>query len=215
MSILGESLPALALDPPAVPARRRLTPDARRAELLRAGERLFTERAFDDVSIEGIAEAAGVSKNLLYHYFSGKRELYLETIRASAEEMLIRTAPDMSMEPIERLRSSIDNHLRHAEEHAAGYVKLLRGAGGDPDIAAIIEDAHRRVVERTVATLPLDGNEPPPGLELALYGWIAFCDQVSVTWLERRTMSRDDVREMLVHQFVGILAVSGRTDPLA
>jgi AcrR family transcriptional regulator len=55
--------------------RRRLTPDARRAELLRAGERVFTEAAYDDVSIEQIAEAAGVSKNLLYHYFGGKRDL--------------------------------------------------------------------------------------------------------------------------------------------
>src|SRR4051812_44791315 len=133
MSILGQSLPAQTLlDLPVAAPRRRLTPDARRAELLRAGERLFTEKAFDDVSIEDIAEAAGVSKNLLYHYFSGKRELYLATIRASAEKMLIRTAPDMSMGPIERLRASIDNHLRHAEEHAAGYVKLLLGAGGDP-----------------------------------------------------------------------------------
>jgi AcrR family transcriptional regulator len=214
MSIIGEPLPALALDSPAAPPRRRLSPDARRAELLRAGERLFTEKAFDDVSIEDIAEAAGVSKNLLYHYFSGKRELYLAAIRASAEEMLVRTAPDMSMEPIPRLRMSIDNHLRHAEEHAAGYIKLLRGAGADPEITAIIEDAHRRVVERTIATLPLNGAEPPPGLELALYGWIAFVDQISIVWLERRTMSRDELREMLVHEFVGILAVSGRTDPL-
>jgi AcrR family transcriptional regulator len=63
-----------------IPPRRRLTPDARRAELLRAGERVFTEAAYEDVSIEDIALAAGVSKNLLYHYFEGKRGLYLETI---------------------------------------------------------------------------------------------------------------------------------------
>src|SRR6201992_1369364 len=100
-----------------LPIRRRLTPDARRAQLLRAGEAVFTARAFDDVSIEDIAEAAGVSKNLLYHYFSGKRELYLETIRAAANEMLERAAPAMSLEPIERLRSSIDQHIALVEEH--------------------------------------------------------------------------------------------------
>jgi hypothetical protein len=38
---------------------------------------------------------------------------------------------------------------------------------------------------------------------------------VTIAWLERRTLTRDDLREMLVHQFAGILAVSGRTDPLA
>src|SRR4051795_6504738 len=102
------------------PQRRRLTPDARRAELLRAGERVFAESAYEDVSIEQIAEAAGVSKNLLYHYFSGKRELYLETIRAASREMLARTAPDMRLEPITGLRRSIDQHLAYVEEHAAG-----------------------------------------------------------------------------------------------
>src|SRR6478672_5179439 len=141
-----------------IPTRRRLTPDARRAELLSAGEHVFTSKPLEDVSIEDIAEAAGVSKNLLYHYFSGKRELYLETIRAAADELLRRTDPDMSLPPIERLRSSIDNHLHHIEEHAEGYIKLLRGAGGDPEVLEILSAAHRRVVDRTLASLPLEGG---------------------------------------------------------
>jgi AcrR family transcriptional regulator len=197
-----------------VPQRRRLTPDARRAELLRAGERVFTESSYEDVSIEQIADAAGVSKNLLYHYFTGKRELYLETIRAATQEMLARTEPDMSLEPIARLRASIDQHLAHVEEHALGYTKLLRGAGGDAEVMAIVAAAHERVVERTIGSLPLDGGTPPAGLELALYGWVAFIDEVSIQWIENPALSRQDLREMLVHQFVGILAASAQTDPL-
>jgi AcrR family transcriptional regulator len=196
------------------PIRRRLTPDARRAELLAAGERVFTAKPFEDVSIEDIAEAAGISKNLLYHYFSGKRELYLETIRAGARAMLAHTAPDTSLEPIERLRASIDNHLGYCETHAQGYIKLLRGAGGDPEVHEIVADAQRQVVARTIASLPLEGGAPPPGLELVLYGWIAFIDHVSIAWLEKPVLSRSELREMLVHQFVGILSASGRTDPL-
>jgi AcrR family transcriptional regulator len=215
MSLVHESDPAGTLARPVVSPRRRLSRDARRAELLRAGERVFTEKAFDDVSIEDIAAAAGVSKNLLYHYFTGKRELYIATIRAATEAMLERTEPDMRLAPIERLRRSIDRHLRHVEEHAAGYIQLVRGAGSDPEIGAIVADAHRRVVKRIIGSLPLGGAAPPPGLELAVYGWIAFIDQVTIAWLQRGTLSRDDLREMLVHQFVGILAVSGRTDPLA
>src|SRR3954468_7438580 len=194
--------------------RRRLSPGARRAELLAAGEHIFTSKPYEDVSIEDIAEAVRISKNLLYHYFAGKRELYLETIRAAAHEMLRRTEPDMALEPIARLRSSIDNHLAYVEEHAEGYIKLLRGAGGDPAVHAIVADAQRRVVERTMASLPLDGGTPPPGLELALYGWIAFIDQVSIAWLENPVLSRDDLREMLVHQFVAILTASANTEPL-
>jgi AcrR family transcriptional regulator len=194
--------------------RRRLTPDARRAELLRAGERVFTERSYDEVSVEQIADAAGVSKNLLYHYFDGKRDLYLATIRAATQEMLARTAPDMRLEPITRLRSSIDQHLAYVELHAEGYIKLLRGAGGDDEVQAIVAAAHREVVERTIASLPLAGAVPPPGLALALHGWVAFIDEVSVAWLEHPALAREDLREMLVHQFVAIVAASARTDRL-
>jgi AcrR family transcriptional regulator len=199
---------------PALSTRRRLTPDARRAELLRAGEAVFTARAYDDVSIEDIAETAGVSKNLLYHYFAGKRELYLETIRAATHEMLARTEPDMSMAPIERLRSSINQHLLHAHEHAEGYTKLLRGAGGDPEVQEIVAGARRRVVERALRSLPLEGATPPPGLRLALHGWVAFIDDVSIAWLEHPTLAHEDLREMLVHQFVAIVTASARTDRL-
>lgn len=197
-----------------IPIRRRLTPDARRAELLRAGERVFSARALEDVSIEDIAEAAGVSKNLLYHYFSGKRELYLETIRAAANEMFARTEPDASLDPIARLRGSIDRHLAYAELHAEGYIKLLRGAGSDPEVLQIVNESKQRVVARIVASLPLDGAPPPPALELALHGWIAFIDEISIVWLETRALERAELREMLVHQFAAILAASGRTDPL-
>lgn len=47
----------------------RLQTEERRAQLLEASLVLFTERSYDDVSIDDIAESAGVSKGLLYHYF--------------------------------------------------------------------------------------------------------------------------------------------------
>jgi AcrR family transcriptional regulator len=191
------------------PQRRRLTPDARRAELLRAGERVFTETSYEDASIEQIAEAAGVSKNLLYHYFDGKRDLYLATIRAATEELLTRTEPDLRLAPLPRLRASVDQHLAYVEEHSAGYIKLLRGAGGDPEVQAIVAAARRKVVDRTIAALPLGGSIPPASLVLALHGWVAFIDEVSIAWLEHRALTRVDLREMLVHQFVAILTVSG------
>ncbi|HEX6713597.1 MAG TPA: helix-turn-helix domain-containing protein [Thermoleophilaceae bacterium] len=195
-----------------LPQRRRLTPDARRAELLHAGERVFAERPYEDVSIEQIAETAGVSKNLLYHYFTGKRELYLETIRAATNEMLSRTDPDPSLPPIEALRASVDRHLVYVEEHADGYIRILRGAGGDAEVQAIVTAARQRVVDRSVAALPLNGAPPPPALLLALHGWTAFIDEVSMTWLEHPALDRLALREMLVRQFVAVVKASGSFD---
>lgn len=175
---------------------------------------MFTEAPYDDVSIEQIADAAGVSKNLLYRYFGGKRDLYVEAIRAATQEILARTEPDTRLEPIERLRTSIEQHLGYVEEHATGYIKLLRGAAGDGEVEAIVAEARSRVVDRTLASMPLNGATPPPGLALALHGWVAFIDEVSIKWLEHPALSREEVREMLVHQFIAIVTASGRTDRL-
>jgi AcrR family transcriptional regulator len=53
--------------------RTRLDVDERRTQLVELGLEHFGERAYDDVSIDAIAEAAGISKGLLYHYFPTKR----------------------------------------------------------------------------------------------------------------------------------------------
>jgi AcrR family transcriptional regulator len=53
-------------------SRRRLDPEQRRAQLLDIGARLFAERAYEDVWIEEVAELAGVSRGLMYHYFPTK-----------------------------------------------------------------------------------------------------------------------------------------------
>jgi AcrR family transcriptional regulator len=184
--------------------RRRLSKDARRAELLEAGERVFSARPFEDVSIDDIAEAAGVSKNLLYHYFSGKRELFMAVISEAADRMLAATEPDPALEPLERLHASLDAHLTHAVEHAAGYAALMRGGGGDAEIEAVLAAAQDRVVARTLDTLPLPGP-PPPELELTVRGWVGMVDTLTVHWLEHRHLPQERVRELLAELFVAVI----------
>jgi AcrR family transcriptional regulator len=187
------------------PARRRLTKDARRAELLRVGEDLFSERSFEDVSIDDIAAAAGISKNLLYHYFSGKRELFLTVIREAAERMIASTELDTSLEPIEQLRASIDAHLRHASDHARGYIALLRGTGGDEEVQGVLNDARGRVVRRLLDGLPMAET---PELRLAAYGWVGFIDALTMQWLESRELEREQVRDLLTDAFVALITAA-------
>lgn len=189
------------------PVRRRLSKDARRAELLKAGERVFSDRPFDDVSIDDIAAAAGISKNLLYHYFAGKRELYLAVISDAAEGMLDATEPDPALEPLARLRGSLECHLAYAAEHASGYMALLRGAGGDPDVQVIVGRAHDHVVERILRDLPLPG-EAPPEVQLALRGWIGLVDALTMDWLDGQALPRERVVDLLAELFVAIVTAA-------
>ena len=188
--------------------RRRLSKDARRAELMRAGEEVFSERPFEDVSIDDIATAAGISKNLLYHYFAGKRELYLAVIAESTERMLEATEPDPELEPLERLAASLDAHLTYASEHAKGYMAMMRGAGWDDDVLAIMRAAQDRVVERTIASMPFPDGVPPE-VALALRGWLGMVDYLTLHWLEdRRRMPKDRVRDLMVELFVSVLTAA-------
>src|SRR5688572_13254298 len=95
--------------------RTRLEVEQRRAQLLTLGQELFSSCTYDELSIDDIARAAGISKGLLYHYFPSKRDYYVETIRAAAGELLHQTDNAVSAVPLERLRAGIDAYL--------GYVR--------------------------------------------------------------------------------------------
>ncbi|UUZ60496.1 TetR/AcrR family transcriptional regulator [Nocardioides sp. B-3] len=75
------------------PARTRLSPDARRAQLLELGVQLFASRSVDEISIDVLAEEAGVSRGLMYHYFGSKQDFRLAVIRHAVEDLVEKTAP--------------------------------------------------------------------------------------------------------------------------
>jgi AcrR family transcriptional regulator len=54
--------------------------------ILSAAEALFLAKNYADVSMEDIAEAAGVTKGALYHHFAGKEALYAAMIYAVLRE---------------------------------------------------------------------------------------------------------------------------------
>ncbi|HVQ48426.1 MAG TPA: helix-turn-helix domain-containing protein, partial [Mycobacterium sp.] len=71
--------------------RRRLSPDDRRSELLALGAEVFGQRPYDDVRIDEIAERAGVSRALMYHYFPDKRAFFAAVVRAEGERLFEAT----------------------------------------------------------------------------------------------------------------------------
>ncbi|HMI71933.1 MAG TPA: helix-turn-helix domain-containing protein, partial [Solirubrobacteraceae bacterium] len=85
------------------PAYTRLENDERRRRLLELGARLFTEHAYDEISMSQIARAAGISKALLYHYFPSKRDYFVATLAGGAEELRARVEPDPDLPPVQAL----------------------------------------------------------------------------------------------------------------
>src|SRR5512140_826943 len=108
--------------------RVRLSPEARRAQLIELGVELLATRRLDELSVELIAQTAGISRGLLFHYFSSKQDFHVEVARAAAAAMIERTEPDTSLPPVDALRGALSAFIDYVEENPDNYKSLVRGA---------------------------------------------------------------------------------------
>src|SRR5438046_7697785 len=107
----------------ACPRRVRLDNDERRVQLLALARSGFSDRSYDDVSIDDLARDAKISKGLLYHYFPTKRDLYVAGLREIADELVARVAAiPTDLPPVDRVRAGIDAYLDHIQQHARAFV---------------------------------------------------------------------------------------------
>lgn len=183
---------------------KRLAVRERRAQLVRLGMGRFSRRAYDEVSIDDIAQSAGISKGLLYHYFPTKRSFYLATLRAAAAELLSIAVPDPALPPLERLLGGLEGYLDYVAARGTAYASLLRGGiGADKEVQRVVEKTRAAFAARLLEGLPL--REPGPRLRLLLRGWVGFVEAASLEWLRDRSVPRDDLRDLLVQVLLGAL----------
>jgi AcrR family transcriptional regulator len=197
--------------PAARPRRRiRLDNDQRRAQLLELAKRAFSDRAYDDVSIDDLARIAGISKGLLYHYFPTKRDLYVAGLREIADELVdaVTRVPD-DLAPIEGVRTSVDAYLDHIMRHSRAFVSLMRGGiGSDPEVAAVIESVRTRLFERFLSGSPFAGLLAGDArFETAVRGWIGFVEAASIDWCANPRLSRLELRELMTEVLFQIMRV--------
>lgn len=195
--------------------RTRLSPEQRREQLVEIGARLFAERPFSDVWIEQVADAAGVSRGLVYHYFPNKRDFYAEVVRRGAQDTLRITAPDPDLPPLQRLRVSLDHFLEHVEERENVFRAIHRGQhSSDEAVRHAVRETRDQQSQRIIEQLgpPVEAT---PTLMLALEGWMHFNDAVILDWLDTRAIDRDVVLELMTGSLVGILISAMRADGTA
>jgi AcrR family transcriptional regulator len=185
--------------------------DERREELIRFGRELFSRHAYDALSIDDIAAAAGISKGLLYHYFDSKRDYYVAVVRAVTEEMRA-VLPDTALPPDEQLRQGIEGYLDFAENHARAFRSVLEGGvGSDAEVRQIVDEIRALYIERILGALSIDS--PSPVLQLALRGWIGFSEAATVQWLADRDVARPDLVRILIGALNAAFESARRIDP--
>lgn len=178
---------------------------ARRAELIAIGRRLFADTSYDALSMDDIARHAGVAKGLIYYYFKSKRGYYLAIIEDSVAELVARAERTRDLPPGERVQQTIDGYLRYAQHHQAAYRAIVTGGVGfDSEVLAIRDGVRERLVS-TIGELAWGLRTPPPVARLALVGWMAGVEGITLDWLQRQELERDEVRELLVRGLRDVL----------
>ena len=170
--------------------------DQRRAELVQAAVRAIDQHG-PDVTIADIAAEAGVSKPVLYRYFTDKDQLHSAVGRWGADEVLAGMLPALRSDaPVqERVAQAVDAYLTTLEEHPQVFLLLVRHRGSDPlaDGKAAIAAAFTRFLGDTLRELNVDAAGAEPWAE----GLLGLGLSTGEWWLERRTMSKAAVGRYL------------------
>jgi AcrR family transcriptional regulator len=198
----------------AVPAYRRLTVEERRRQLLAAAVDLFGHRRPEDVSVDDVAAAAGVSRPLVYRYFpGGKQQLYEAAVQDSAQALIEGFAVPSQGPPTQRLADGLDRYLAYVDEHAPAYSALLRGGSvaETSRTEAIVDEVRRGAADQVLHHLGVDA--PGPRLAMMVRSWIGCVETVSLTWLDQgKQPPLPDLRDWLVDHFTVLLTVTAAGD---
>ncbi|MEU4317043.1 helix-turn-helix domain-containing protein [Nocardia sp. NPDC024068] len=184
--------------------RRRLAPEERRELLLDAGERLFAERAYDEVLMEDVAAGAGVSRALLYRHFPNKRELFAEIYRRATAQLLDNTVLDSHRPLADQLAAALDTHIDYFEANAHSVIAANRQLAGDPTIQAIIWGELGELRHRMVDITGLTGDLRDMASSVIM-SWLTFVRVLTVDWLEQRSCTRDQLRDICIGALAGAL----------
>src|SRR3954471_15567693 len=194
---------------PATPSYSRLDPAQRREEILDAANALFAERAYDEVSIEDIARAAGVTRGLVHHYFGGRKDVYiglLERLGAMREEQL---PPPVGRSARARLADTVSRWLDWTEANRTIWLAAM--APGDdivhPDVRRVVGDLVRRAVA-LLAARHADIAQDSPRLRYALECWTALNRSATRRWL-RGEATREATHELLASTLEHVLRTFG------
>ncbi|GAA0949307.1 TetR/AcrR family transcriptional regulator [Actinocorallia libanotica] len=193
--------------------RRRLSVDERREELIEAALELFSRKAPEEISIDDVAATAGASRALVYHYFGGKQELYLAALRSAAGRLSALLSASGDGTPLERLNAALERYFDFVEEHAAGYLAMLRGgpASASGEVSEIVESTRVLLLDRILREFAIDS--PGPVLRVTLRGWMSLVETAALDWLQNRDLPRQELQSLLVEQHILLVHNATLRDP--
>nr|WP_036494701.1 TetR/AcrR family transcriptional regulator [Nocardia sp. BMG111209] len=192
------------------PARRRLEPDARRAQILECAIEMFGERPYAAVSTAELAHRAGVARGLINHYFGNKRDLYLAVVRRMVtlprEETMVVSAGSMR----ERVEASVSWLLDTIGAHGSTWVKVTghEGIGDDPEVQRMLDEADDVAADRMLRMVGLEDSRHGDQLRGLVRAYGGLVKAAGREWISRGSLSREQVHGLLVDMLMALITES-------
>jgi AcrR family transcriptional regulator len=118
----------MAAPPETRPPRKRLSAEDRRSAILDSALEVFSRRGYNGASIDEIAQAAGISKALIYEHFPSKKDLHVSLLERHTQQIFLRLAQTADTDdPGEvRLRNGVNAFLEWVETNREAFRLLFR-----------------------------------------------------------------------------------------
>ncbi|GGY40006.1 TetR family transcriptional regulator [Streptomyces djakartensis] len=173
---------------------------------------LFSRRSPDEVSIDEIASAAGISRPLVYHYFPGKLSLYEAALQRASDDLAARFVEPHEGPLGARLLRVMHRFFDFVDEHGPGFSALMRGgpAVGSSATNALIDSVRQAAYVQILSHLGV--TDPSARLELVVRSWISLAESTALIWLDGRRIPREELEPQLVNDFAALAAVSATYD---
>ena len=182
----------------------------RRQQLLAAALEVFGERDFDEVSVDEIADAAGVSHGLIFQYFGTKKDLYIAIVEPLIEQFRARIQPDLSQPPAERLRQSTRAYAEVISEHPDGYRFLLTRGARIAEVREKLDAARLQAVGRIAPQMGLDPERPE--VRVGILAWIGYQESAMLSWLDAGQPDLETLVELIAGALGGTARALGTLD---
>ena len=164
---------------------RRLPAHERRSQLLDVAIEVFAQRGYHGASMNQVAEAAGVTKPVLYQHFPSKRELYrevLEDVGSRLEEAIIKAAAEVDS-PRQKVESGFRTYFAWVATERPAFTVLFGGATrADDDFAATamrVEDTIARTIGQLIDVPGLGDDER----RVLSHGVVGIAESTSRQWV--------------------------------
>lgn len=168
------------------PATTRLPAAERREQLLQVALETFAAKGFHETSMNEVAEAAGVTKPVLYQHFASKKALYNELVdeMGARLERVIFEAAVGAEGPRQQVEAGFRAYFRWAIGQGAAFRVLFSDRNrADSELAEAVVRVESVVADRVASLIDIPGLSDDERHVLA-FGIVGIAESTSRHWLQ-------------------------------